>query len=263
MARNIHIYYLHYDVSKHESRSRDPGKQRPNWFTYELVLKSFLLSLNTEEKFLGKINLTIWYDGDPLDSYAIDLRNLITSIVVSSNTKISFKAGAWGSGSESARALHLYVLNNEPGASDEDLVYFLENDYLHKPGWLAAVQSAIDSNLNFDYLSLYDHADNYTLPIHQRFKNEMFFSKNYLWRTCFSTCYSKICSFSVFREDIAILFNYDDFICFVMLNLKGRRLFVATPGLSTHAMFGLESPGTDWDVIANQWRTQNDLAFRI
>jgi hypothetical protein len=35
-----------------------------------------------------------------------------------------------------------------------------------------------------------------------------------------------------------------------MLNLIGRKLLIATPGLSTHAMINYESPAVDWEGIS-------------
>ena len=50
-----------------------------------------------------------------------------------------------------------------------------------------------------------------------------------------------------------ILSNYDDFICFFYLKLFNRKLLISIPGISTHAMHGLESPSIDWNIIAKDY----------
>jgi DNA-binding NarL/FixJ family response regulator len=47
---------------------------------------------------------------------------------------------------------------------DEEIVYFLENDYLHKPEADKVLQSAFDMHLGIEYVTLYDHPDKYMEP---------------------------------------------------------------------------------------------------
>ena len=245
---NIHIYFLHYDATNFEKRSRDPNKQRPSWFTYQLCLLNFLKSLNGN-CCRGRVSFTLWYDGS-LDKLQFD-QDIVNAMEVaqSSGVDVKIMAGNFGSGSKSAYNLQSHIVG-QTSILDDDLVYTLENDYLHQPDWLMKVDELYYSGVQFDYISLYDHADNYRLPIHRRFISEIFATSSHIWRTCFSTCYSKLARGRTMREDHLILTRYDDFFACTMVQLKGRTLVVSTPGLSTHAMSGLESPAVDWGKVA-------------
>jgi glycosyltransferase involved in cell wall biosynthesis len=77
---------------------------------------------------------------------------------------------------------------------DEDVVYFVEDDYLHLPEAPAAI---IDGLQYFDYVTLYDHPDkykNHNGPLNPYVKlnaysesTEVVKSPNYIWRTTNST----------------------------------------------------------------------------
>ena len=47
--------------------------------------------------------------------------------------------------------------------NNDEIVYFLENDYLHKPEADKILEDGID--LGFDYVTAYDHPDKYLNPI--------------------------------------------------------------------------------------------------
>lgn len=245
---NLHIFYLHYNTGKFEHRSRDPQKHRPSWFSYDACLINILKTI-THRQFPGQVHFTLWYDG-ALESQSLS-PEVLNAIAAAEQSGVVFTAmcGEFGSGAKSAHDLHFHIARDTKIA-DDDLVYTLENDYLHQSGWLDKVSELTSSGIPYDYISLYDHADNYTLSVHKNFKNQMFFTQSHLWRTCFSTCYSKLARGRTIREDLGILIKYDDFLACALFNLKNRILMVATPGLSTHAMTGLESPAVDWSRIA-------------
>lgn len=245
---NLHSYYLHYDTKKFEHNSRDPHKKRPSWFSYDLCLLNFLKTL-AGVSHPGQLTFTLWYDG-PLNELVVseEIRGALKH-AESTGVIVEIVGGHFGSGSQSAYNLQHYIAAHR-SIDDDDIVYTLENDYLHQPNWLNKVNELYYSDIQFDYISLYDHADNYRLPVHRRFKSEIFATTSQIWRTCFSTCYSKLARGRTMREDLLTLTQYDDYFACSLLQLTGRTLMVSTPGLSTHAMAGLESPAIDWDKMA-------------
>jgi glycosyltransferase involved in cell wall biosynthesis len=168
----------------------------------------------------------------------------------SSSLQLNVIYNQWGNPSSSWVALLDYILINHK--NPDDIIYLLEDDYLHQPDWLEKFAGLIQSNIHYDYLSLYDHGDNYTLPTHKRFNTELFHTKTHIWRTIFSTCGSFITRVRNIQEDELALKALPDFQLFLHLSMHGRVLLAAIPGLSTHAMTGLESPGVDWHAISLQ-----------
>jgi hypothetical protein len=106
-----------------------------------------------------------------------------------------------------------------------------------------------NSDGHFDSLPLYDHVDNYRLPIHQRKNTQLFYTRSQIWKTALSTCWSFLSRHKTFTTDYILLSSNEDFMLFIKLSVIGRRLLVAIPGLSAHGMRGLESPGVDWVAV--------------
>lgn len=96
-------------------------------------------------------------------------------------------------------------LAKECPSKPTDLVYFLENDYLHQEGWLSKVFEAYDSPLPFDYLSLYDHKDKYIYDMYQDLRSKVMCSETHHWRTAPSTCASFIVDAGTLTADHDIL----------------------------------------------------------
>ena len=168
---------------------------------------------------------------------------------------IQFKLQMYEGGSQ--RLAGLYMLEQALGRqyAQGDFIYLLENDYLHDYDWIYFVNQLITSDVPFDYISLYDHADKYPFRqgFHEMHKN--LFSKIYVagdrhWRTVPSTCYSFIVSAKKFKEDIGILeSDLMDHQMFAELENKGRILLSPIPGLATHCMTNLLSPSIDWETF--------------
>ena len=247
--RKLRIYYLDYNAVKFESRSRDPNKTRPEWFSYEVCLNNILYSvINSNSNF--EIHFTLWYDA--VDATEINLTESTQKLTPQLNNlghTFQIITGDFKSGANSAKQL-LEFLNQNKEFSDDDLIYVCENDYLHQIDWIKKVDELYTSQIEFDYVSLYDHRDNYTLPIHQEFNVKFHYTEHNIWRTGFSTCFSKISTLGVIKRDLSILLNYDDFLCFSLLKLFNRKLLISIPGLSTHAMTNFQSPAVNWDLIA-------------
>jgi hypothetical protein len=237
----IRIFYIHYNTDIYEKASRDPHKSRPDLFSYENCFRNLLQSIRHSQH-KDAVELTIWFDGN-VDDFQSDFisDNIPTEI------KTQVLHGEFRNGTKSCMALVNYIARS-PFAPN-DLIYCLENDYSHQMDWLDKTMNLINSDIGFDYLSLYDHVDNYRLPIHQRMNTQLFYTRGQIWKTALSTCWSFLTRHKTFCSDYDLLSSNEDFMLFIKLNMIGRRLLVALPGLSAHGMSGLESPGIDWTSV--------------
>lgn len=239
----IRIFYIHYNASKYEETSRDPKKVRPPSFSYENCFQNLLQTIR-KSPHRSVVELTIWFDGNHED-FQDDFISKCLPIDIETKILLS----EFRSGTKSCMALAHYIAN--ASFLPNDLIYCLENDYSHRSNWLEKVVELMQSEIAWDYLSLYDHADNYRLPIHKKHHTELFHTRNQIWRTALSTCWSFLTRHHTFVADYPLLCSNEDFVLFVKLCLIGRRLLVATPGLSSHGMQGYESPGIDWTFVRN------------
>ena len=225
----IHIFYRHYNTSF----TLNPH-YRPDGFSYE---KSFNNLLETIED-NPNVELTVMMDGTKQGTF---LENYNVNVY-------EFKGG-----SDAASFFETVRYAKSKNIGDKDLVYFLENDYLHLDGWVEKVIDLFSTFKGLSYVSLYDHNDKYFLPMYEDLVSKIFTTKTHHWRTTPSTCGSFIISKKILEEDYDILYTMiGDHNKFLYLN-EQRNRFVLTPipGLSTHCMKGLMSPTIDWSKINN------------
>jgi hypothetical protein len=226
----IHIYYRH-------TSNNNLNHNRPLWFSYE---KCFQNLLKTIEGYKN-ISLTLALDGNIDDDFTKNYQDKFT--LFPTNYKSSLL---------SYRALLEYI-KEQPMESNE-LIYFLENDYLHVDRWVEKIENLIETYSGLDYISLYDHNDKYCYPMYDDLSSKIIATQQHHWRTTPSTCGSFIISRETFEKDLDIWSTtVGDHNTFLWLN-ENRERFVLTPipGLSTHCMEGLMSPTIDWKQINNQ-----------
>jgi hypothetical protein len=169
---------------------------------------------------------------------------------------------------------------------DADAVYFAEDDYLYLPGQFETMLNFLRDCPDADFISPYDHADYYSLPLHS--SPQM--SRKYegrQWHTAASTCLTFLTTkgtlaktrrmFRTYRyrnPDVClwlsltkqVVFNprmiwkcFRDRIAlggFVavswlygwpqLLAGRRRRLWIPTPSIATHAEEKFLAPGVDW-----------------
>lgn len=169
--------------------------------------------------------------------------------------KLEFYCGGSSAGS------FRHVMDYSLKLPDEEIIYFLEDDYLHLSGSEDAIKEGISKS---DYVSLYDHNDKY-IPASQGGNafidddggeiTKVFFIKNHHWKLTNSTTMSFATTVKVLKEDKEIWDKYvqgshpNDFQCFLELRERGRSLITPIPGLSTHTEPAWAAPGIDWKVI--------------
>jgi hypothetical protein len=146
---------------------------------------------------------------------------------------------------------------------DNLIVYFLENDYLHKPNSIDIIKEGIE--LGAEYISLYDHPDKY-IPASRGGNpqidddggeyTKLFLSKSCHWKITNSTTMTFASTVKILKEDETILRKWtnrghypDDYKMFLELREKNRILVTSVPGYSTHGETAWLSPLTDWSKI--------------
>ena len=140
---------------------------------------------------------------------------------------------------------HVESLNLKPNT----IIYFLEDDYVHREGWVDALFEAF--SLGVDYVTLYDHSDKYTA--YPKLRSKIFVTPSCHWRTSPSTTNTYAMRFSTLIRDLSIHRRFSlnrkvssDHDKFCFLAKKGKTLISAVPGFSTHADPEFLSPCIDW-----------------
>lgn len=146
---------------------------------------------------------------------------------------------------------------------DNEIVYFLENDYLHRPNADFVLMQVFET-IKPDYATLYDHPDKY-MPANiggNPFVEEdggevtkLYCSGDCHWKLTNSTTMTFAANVRTLKEDEPILRKWtkdthpNDFQMFLELREKGRTLLSSVPGHSTHGETAWLSPLTDWSAI--------------
>lgn len=155
------------------------------------------------------------------------------------------------------------ALDKALGWADNEVVYFVENDYLHKQSADFMLMQAFET-IKPDYATLYDHPDKYLPsllggnPFVEDDGGEItkvYCSGDCHWKLTNSTTMTFAANVRTLREDESILRKWtseshpNDFQMFLELREKGRTLISSVPGYSTHGETAWLSPTTDWSNI--------------
>jgi len=245
----MHVIYRHIPISA-EKNSRDPNKSRPEWFKYKTCFHNLLTTIRSDP--MGaNVKLLILFDGTP-DEF---LEDFIATYYANPDLGLSLQLIKGGSNGNSF--LIALAMLSHSDIPDDDLIYFLENDYMHQHGWVSKTFEIFNSKHPVDFVSLYDHRDKYDFEMYDDLTSKIVYSDTHHWRTAPSTCGTFI------LEKGAVVRDYDlwtsnlvDYILFpTLINDRKRMLLTPVPGLATHCMQGYLSPTIDWDSLARQAST--------
>jgi len=142
-----------------------------------------------------------------------------------------------------------------------EVVYFVEDDYLHLYGSREILLEGIGCA---HYVTLYDHVDKY-IPAQMGGnpfigpdggeETKVFLTKSRHWKLTNSTTMTFATTVDVLQEDADIWRKFTqgsyphDFDCFLELRAKGRSLISPIPSLSTHCDKQWVAPLIDWETI--------------
>ena len=154
---NIKVYLRQWNQAN--QRKSDT---RPDWFSYEKCYQSIKK---------GNIDLTIILDGTKENHhFQFDPSDKIVEI---------------NGGSDAASLLECLRYIEKQDLKDDDIVYIVEDDHLHREGWDIVLKEAFDTAAH--YVTLYDHPDKYFLRGYEGLKSQILQTKSCHWRTTPST----------------------------------------------------------------------------
>ena len=140
--------------------------------------------------------------------------------------------------------------------SDDEIIYFLENDYLHKLGANKILEEGF--GLGYDYVALYDHPDKYINGANPFVEDggevtRLMLTDSCHWKLTNSTTMTFAAKVSTLKQDESILREYTsgsyprDFEMFLALREKQHGLITPIPGYATHGETAWLSPLTKWN----------------
>lgn len=231
----INIFYRHYNANI----TNQSSKHRPNWFDYEICFVNLIETIKNKN-----IELHVIFDGENYEENFIH------------KYESNFKLHKITEGSDFKSFIKTWNIVKSLNIGNNELIYFLENDYLHTENWVDKVIDFFSKNNDFNYLSLYDHLDKYVFEYYSNLQSSIIISKTHHWRTTPSTCGSFIVTKKLFDEDYDVHTSFEgDQHKFIKLTTeKNRKILTPIPGLSTHCSYELHSPTINWEEINEKFK---------
>jgi len=204
---------------------------RPDWFSYEKCYRSVK---NAD------VDLYILLDGTKSEHhFQFDPDDNVTE---------------FAGGNDAKSLLFCLEFIKKQKLDSEDIVYIVEDDYLHLKGWDQVLQEAFTA-FDVDYVTLYDHPDKYFLPMYNDLQSKLLHSNSVHWRTTPSTCNTYSGKWKTFQRhwDTHIKYclpeyTHDgyDHTKFLKLWEQGSNLISCIPGYSTHCEVPFLTPTVNW-----------------
>jgi hypothetical protein len=229
----IRIFQRHCNFS-----TQSAHKPRPTWFDREKIFNSFISTLDE------RVDYTAFHDSGngSIEEHFLKNKNVNKVSVLGGNDAQSF----------------LNVLNYvvEQKYDNNDIIYFLEDDYLHKAGWIDIMLEGFEY-IGADYYTLYDHPDKYYLQMYENLQSKIIATPSIHWRTTPSTTNTYACKFETLKKHLDIHIQYCDLVekwtkdhdKFTHLWKIGSNLISCIPGYSTHVEGNMLSPTINWSEI--------------
>lgn len=238
----IHVINRHCNFS-----NLSVNKERPYFFSREACLENLI---NTSD---DTVKHHILFDGNPSGHFVNKYIDKFPIVKLNS-----------GNGAKSFVDAVDYAISLK--CKEHDIIYFVEDDYLHNYGWCNILKEGIAIENNC-WISLYDHHDKYynKLPpslvptyeaMYKDYTSKITYTHSCYWRTACSTT-------DTFALTYGNLVNHRDTITKwskiahhsldhnrgLELNSIGMRLWTCMPGYSTHMEPAYMSPMVDWHAV--------------
>lgn len=227
-----------------DTASPASGGGRPEWFSKESTFRSVFLHKD------DRTNITVLFDGVLSRDHWIQ--------------KYPVKVVEFTGGTDAKSIMFQIKYILEQPWSDETILYSLEDDYLHRPGWTTILREGLGPiahpTLSFDYITLYDHRDKYEwVELYRELVSKIGFTQSVHWRTVPSTTNTWAALMWTFRSDAAIfkMFQNQDNEKFKTLTRLGRTVASCIPSWSTHVHPAYMAPCIDWENYARSLSVVN------
>ena len=182
------------------------------------------------------------------DNISLETESMINSIYGCNLTVDKFSVGN-GAGTFNLALDYALTL------PDDSIVYFLENDYLHRPESEKILEESFV--LGIPYVTLYDHPDKYyTIKDNMMYRSGestcVFLTESCHWKFTNSTTMTFATKVVDLKQDISTFRKYTstthpfDYEMWTELVNNNRRIISPLPGYSTHGESLYLSPLYDW-----------------
>jgi hypothetical protein len=225
--------------SRHCCRSEvSSNKKRSEYFSREKCYKNLIATVDDR---VDVVFLVDTFYGNLKDHFLANEKKYPV---------VEFKVG-----SEAGSFLKMLEYVESRRFSPQTILYFVEDDYVHRPGWVDVLLEAFSLEWA-SYATLYDHKDKYFLPIYEELSSRIFHTFSTHWRTTPSTTNTYAMLWKTLKEHLPIHKTYsegrtatDCHNKFLKLKEMGAILISPVPGWSTHSKEEYESPCIDWEKI--------------
>lgn len=215
-------------------------KNRPNWFAHKEQAMANLMQTKDADTHVTLLLDTLSIP-DPTQHFSYKYKDQLDQVI------------SMPGGSDACSLYNLVGYITSLKLPDDAIVYLLEDDYLHRPGWTNILREAFDAKLG-DYVTLYDHSDKYSLPMYKGLKSELFVTESCHWRNTPSTTNTYAVLFKLLVEKAVDQVRFSDkesgisydHSKWVWLQEQGYRLISPIPGYSTHLEQEWLAPAFDW-----------------
>jgi hypothetical protein len=217
---------------------------------YNKVKPDYINNENCLKNFCNVFFNNIWDIQVIADNISEQTQNMICKYI--DKSQITYVSIGHGAGTFNL------ALDEALKGNDDEIVYFVENDYLHKP---EADKILIEGfSLGYDYVSLYDHPDKYINGANPFVEDggevtRLMLTDSCHWKLTNSTTMTFATKVKTLKQDESILREFtsgthpNDFPMFLALREKQKGLITPVPGYSTHGETTWLSPLTDWSKI--------------
>jgi len=251
MSKPIQVFLRHCYYSKLQEL---PDRTRPSWFNKYKVFHNFK---NTIDLNLAEYHIVY-------DEFYGDIKK--TFLANEKNVKII------NTGSECDSFIETLNFVKSKNYSPDTIIYFLEDDYLHRPNWCEILLEGF--SLEPEYVTLYD----FDYFLNDEFMCRLFATKSTHWRAVPATTNTFACKFSTLLEDYEVHkeaslngikeeegYHFSkDYDKFWKLSQEYNKYVISClPGYSTHCDNNHISPFIDWSEVINQNFINDNKKFKL